>query len=326
MQTSKTQPPLIDMPMLFYTDQPWNFDHFTAMDKTFYNIMKSKLGLSAWLSIQSIFMNTLLLTFLFSTPEFRSWQFFPLMMQATIDIVGPGFANLIYECKLFQYLPVLEGKVIKQVGYSPAFIRNSSTLLTLYGPLECLIMNLRCILNEYSTGFCLLATSFYRYVLVCHPTMTIGPKFYKSVAGILISILFLSVFGSISHLLFFKRYGDVGDIYINSYHYGSLYAPTVSKFVQEKNIFFSILSNFEKNTRKLTIVVTKNGTCIFRLFEHTNLEGQRSTKLSFSARFSMCEKNNNSRVFFSVFFQKCRTQVEGVHINISSDINLFDMY
>ena len=234
MQTTKTQPPLVDLPMLFSTDEPWNFDHFTVMDKAFYKIMHAKLGLSAWLSIQSIFMNTLLLTFLFATPEFRSWQFFPLMMQATIDILGPGLANLVYEWKVFHHLPVLEERIIKQVGFSPAFLRNSNDLLTIYGTLECLIMNLRCLLNEYSTGLCLLATSLYRYLLVCHPTFTIGPRFYKFVAGLLITIVFLSVLGSIFHLLFFKEYGDVRNIYINSYHYGSVYAPTLSKFVQKR--------------------------------------------------------------------------------------------
>ena len=224
---STTQPPIAEDPDLFYSIGPQDFHHFTVMDETFYKIMHAKLGLSTWLSIQSILMNTLLLTFLFSTPEFRSWQFFPLMMQATIDIIGPGVANLVYEWKLFNYLPVLEENV-KNFGYREAFIRNSNDLLTIYGPFECLIMSLRLLLNEYSTGFCLLATSFYRYLLVCHPTFTIAPRFYKSVAGILIGILFLSVSGSISRLYF----TDFTFMIIGTYN--SPYAPELLELVQER--------------------------------------------------------------------------------------------
>ena len=239
MHTTKTQSPLDAPPRLFYTDEPCNLDHFTAMDKTFYNIMHSKLGLSTWLSIQSILMNTLLLTFLFSTPEFRSWQFFPLMMQATIDIVGPGFANLVYEWQVFKYLPVLEEKIIKLFRCNPAYIRDSNDLLTIYGPLECIIMNLRCLLNEYSTGFCLLAISFYRYLLVCHPTFTVNQRFYKTAAGLLVSILLLSVLGSIFHLMFLNRYGDIRNADMDPDFYGSVFAPALSKFVQErKNVSY----------------------------------------------------------------------------------------
>ena len=220
------------------------------MDKMFYKIMHCKLGLSTWLSIQSIFMNTLLLTFLISTPEFRSWQFFPLMMQATIDIVGPGFANLVYEWQIFKYLPVLEEKIIELFSCSPASIRNSNDLLTIYGTLECLIMNLRCLLNEYSTGFCLLAVSLYRYLLVCHPTFTVNQRFYKTVAGLLVSVLVLSVLGSIFHLMLFKEYSEGTDM--DSLSLVFAYAPALSKFVQERkndsneNLLCIVLIHFEE--------------------------------------------------------------------------------
>ena len=44
----------------------------------------------------------------------------------------------------------------------------------------------RDLLQRLATGFCLLVTAFYRYLLVCHPNSNLGPKIYKPMAAVLV--------------------------------------------------------------------------------------------------------------------------------------------
>ena len=173
----------------------FNFDDSTkfpylypVIDDKFFDIMRIRLAVSSWLSLQCIVENMFLLTFLFTSKEFRSWLFFPLMMQATIDVIGPGIANMAFEWKLYNYWPKLSERIVETDLQKP-FITDYQLLMQLHGIGACLLMHLRCLLNDYSTGYCLLATAIFRYVLVCHPTINIRGKMKKTAAALLVLIL-----------------------------------------------------------------------------------------------------------------------------------------
>ena len=180
----------------FATEVTIDPDPRPVVDGTFYSIMTTRLGISSYLSIQNVIMNFLLLTFLFTAKEFRNWQFFPLMMQASVDIMGPGISNLIFEWLLNRQWPVIEDYLTDNVFLRRPLIKESYTMQTIYGIFPCFLMQLRCLLNEYSTGYCLLVTAFYRYLLVCHPTFKLGPSVYKAMALVLVSLPLLGITSS----------------------------------------------------------------------------------------------------------------------------------
>ena len=189
-----------------------------AMDETFYKVMHYRVGISTFLNIQSIIMNTFLLLFLFSYKEFRSWLFFPLMMQATVDIIGPGIANMIFEWKLYFHWPAISDDFdyASSVDESEPLIIDDVSLQVLPGPLGCVLMHLRSLLNEYSTGYCLLATAMFRYFLVCRPNFKLTTRFCKLVAVALVSIPSIAMFGSVIDLHFNKygyKYSDTFGLY-----------------------------------------------------------------------------------------------------------------
>ena len=198
-----------------------------AMDETFYKVMRYRVGISTWLNIQSVIMNFLLLLFLFSKKEFRSWLFFPLMMQATVDIVGPGIANLVFEWKMYFHWPAISdafdyhiyGDVLEPI------ISDYQSLQVLYGPFACVLIHLRSLLNEYSTGYCLLATAMFRYLLVCHPNFKLTSSFCKLVAAVLVSIPCVAMIGSLVDLLF-NDYGyeiNSASSFYGTHSYGDYY-------------------------------------------------------------------------------------------------------
>ena len=165
------------------------------VDGFFIKMMKMKLGLSTFFSIQSVVFNMLLLAFLLRHKDFRSWKFFPVIMQGFIDICGPGIANVVYEWKLMEkydaiakyfasdgyrgspYVPIMEFEIFHRIG----------------GLLGCVLLELRTFLNEYSTGFCLTATAFVRYMLVCQPSLKLTPNHHKVLAAGLITITSISM-------------------------------------------------------------------------------------------------------------------------------------
>ena len=122
-------------------------------DDSFVAIMRTRFGITTYLSIQSSIMNGLLLSFLLYNREFRSWLFFPLMLQAAIDIIGPGISNLFFEWKL--YLHVFS----TAESYSGVRDRNQRLVVGHVDDLNaltdgtgCILMYVRCLLNEYTTG------------------------------------------------------------------------------------------------------------------------------------------------------------------------------
>ena len=89
-------------------------------------------------------------------------------MQAAIDIAGPGFANIAYN--IISY-----GNLRYELDYIEYLLSEDFEKLTIVsGKLGCTLTFFRSILNEYTTGICVLTSSFFRYCLICHPTADIS--------------------------------------------------------------------------------------------------------------------------------------------------------
>ena len=122
-------------------------------DDSFVAIMKSRLGITSYLSIQSSIMNSLLLSFLLYNKEYRSWLFFPLMLQAAIDIIGPGISNLLFEWKLYIQVLSMTEHYNEFMDENQRFVvRRVEDLNALSDVTGCFLMYVRCLLNEYTTG------------------------------------------------------------------------------------------------------------------------------------------------------------------------------
>ena len=81
-----------------------------------------------------------------------------------MTLIGLGIANMIYETLVYKQVETRYELGIDRKLVLMAFL---SRLRNFNG---CILSLFRVVLNEYSTGFCLLATAYVRYVLVCHPT------------------------------------------------------------------------------------------------------------------------------------------------------------
>ena len=165
------------------------------VDEFFLKIMKLKLGVCTFFSIQSVGFNIMLLAFLLRHEDFRSWAFFPVIMQGLIDICGPGVANGIYEWKLMkQYNAKAEYFASDDfLGLPYVRIVEFESFHRIGGLLGCVLLELRTFLNEYSTGFCLTATAFVRYLLVCRPHLTLTSSHHKVLAAALVTLTSISI-------------------------------------------------------------------------------------------------------------------------------------
>ena len=174
------------------------------LDETFFSVMKVKRGIVCYLSAQCVLMNVILLSFLLMTKEFRKWMFYPVMFQALIDILGPGLANAINEVGLVQHMYEYRDKRVYASGFNKAFLNGIDQLFHGRTAFSCVVTYLRVLINEYSTGFCILVTAFYRYVLVCHPAMKIPRKLCILLSLSVTGITVIGTFGGTVDLLFNK--------------------------------------------------------------------------------------------------------------------------
>ena len=137
-------------------------------------------NLSLFLSIQSTFLNFLLILNLLLDKEFRTWQFYPITFQIYCDLIGAGIANTVYELnngyeKLFGDINSkisTFGLSVNEVDYFHA-----STQFWM-----CFLTYLRVYMNECSTEVCVCATGLIRYLLVCRPTMIVKGVIYRRIA------------------------------------------------------------------------------------------------------------------------------------------------
>ena len=67
------------------------------------------------------------------------------------------------------------------------------------------------LLNEYSTGCCMLATALFRYTLVCHPHVDIHKKISFRVSIGIVVINILAIIAGTAAILFRRTNVDARD-------------------------------------------------------------------------------------------------------------------
>ena len=169
-------------------------DEMFELNADYLSVISSIRRLSSCLSVPCIFYNILLLTVLVSDKDFRSWQFFPMMMQCGMDAIGPGLANIVYNYQL-------ESKAVTMNDLPVEFIWTEKKVplkvFSYFGRYDgydaCAWTYLREYFIEVTTGICVCATALYRYLLVCHPTYKVEDIFYKKGAVFITSIIVFEI-------------------------------------------------------------------------------------------------------------------------------------
>ena len=161
-------------------------------DSLFVNLILIK-SVSISGSAICIILNTLLIYFILSSDEFRDLKFFPVGFQALIDILGPGVSNIAYEIVSYERLHNFRYQEI------PSYMSmiNLDRFSRVGGLFACILTYFRTILNEYTTGYCILASAFVRYCLICRPTSEILTK--NRLKAIMCGILIISLLAILSN-------------------------------------------------------------------------------------------------------------------------------
>ena len=185
--------------------------HGLEMNELFLTFISAKQILGCSLSLICVVFNAILLCFLASKEQFRSWVFCPLAFQATVDILGPGIANFFYEIYYYDSMVTQREARLSTFGYAKVS-PGSLTLIKIlrFRPIGCVMTYLREFLNEFSTGFCILTTAFFRYLAVCHPLYRPSKFFHRRISLSLMALVLLSLTAITADLMF------------NSYIYGPL--------------------------------------------------------------------------------------------------------
>ena len=171
------------------------------IDDAVLGFMKTKQLMEIGLSSISIVYNILLIVFLLKTDEFHSWAFFPIMMQAFVDIIGPGIANIVFECQLTTRMREFIVQQTRTNSIPFLLPRDFVLFNSLSGIPQCLLVYLRVLLNEYTTGCCMVATAVFRYLSVYQPTWHIKQKLCPRVAIAIVSVVFVASLASVLQLL-----------------------------------------------------------------------------------------------------------------------------
>ena len=143
------------------TENPHVFSHFYSdfvyfekevkylWDDSVGTVFVVKHYSSLLLSALCVFLNSLLVLFLATNKGFRDLKFFPLALQAVVDIIGPGMANFVFEIVSYRNVKK-EVFMFRNDGLS---VRSMEfTLSRIGGVPGCLLALLRMVLNEYTTG------------------------------------------------------------------------------------------------------------------------------------------------------------------------------
>ena len=146
------------------TENPRVFSHFERVsgyldsenekylwDDSVETIFAVKHYSSLLLSALCVFLNSLLVLFLATNKGFRDMKFFPLALQAVVDIIGPGVANCVFEVRSYQKtMDILRLSASRGDSTSLRALKNFATVIG--GDTGCLLALLRMVLNEYATG------------------------------------------------------------------------------------------------------------------------------------------------------------------------------
>ena len=152
-----------------------------------------------WSTIFAVFgsttclaLNAYLIFCLFTVVDLKNLFFFPVGVQAAIDAIGPGLANIVYLCLSTRQMRVNLPDPEDYEDYR-SYISHSTIQfdVILYSHIGCVLTFLRSILNEYGTGVCVLASAFIRYCLVCHPTTNILTELRMKLLCVTLTVVIL---------------------------------------------------------------------------------------------------------------------------------------
>ena len=194
------------------------------LDGVFEVVMQIKFLVQLCLSSTCILFNALFVSFLLSQKQFRSWMFFPIIMQAIIDIVSAGFMNILFEKAQLIRLQQLISYQLRIIGKPRVSIQEIITsYFSKYSYKLCLLTYARILLNEYGTCYCILATAFFRYLGVCCHFTEIPANFHRRFSFILLAVIGLSFSGMALALVFDERFLFDGESIANNIgYYGRL--------------------------------------------------------------------------------------------------------
>ena len=178
------------------------------LSENYFLFLTIRRNVTIVLSAMSTVLNFFLLLNLLVDKESRTWDFYPIILQAFCDMIGPGVANIIHEVGNTGILDHLKnadyqflmGRI--PLSYVGTFYSSESVL-------DCVLNYMRVFLNEYSTGLCICASGLLRYLYICHPTY-IMEKFQRNTACI-ISLVTLLALVAITLDLKWNHYHDDHD-------------------------------------------------------------------------------------------------------------------
>ena len=176
-----------------------------SWDSGLANFITTKTIISIVSSAVCIVLNSLLVFFIFSHSEFRDWKFYPTAIQALADVIGPGIGNLWYEWLVYEQLQLRIKQAI-EIDV-PLTLNTLQAVTQLKNFSSCVLSLLRIVVNEYTTGPCVLATAFVRYALVVHPTKNLVRK-WVLVSQVLIIVAIGVVSLVVKTLTTFHRVGS----------------------------------------------------------------------------------------------------------------------
>ena len=118
------------------------------LDGVFEMVMQAKLLLQLGLSASCILFNALFISFLLSKKHFRSWMFFPIFLQALVDIISAGFMNIWFENLYMNHLQNLKKGQLLEIGEARATIYQMTSLYATKDFVYCFLSFSRILLNE----------------------------------------------------------------------------------------------------------------------------------------------------------------------------------
>ena len=234
-----------------------------------------------------VILNAMLLFFLCTRKKFRNLKFFPLMFQALVDMMGSGIANIIHELLLYpQFKKEVTSKIDPDSNESKeVFYDSLLSLIRLSGLWGCFITYLRLVLNEHTTGLCVLLAAFIRYVLVCHPRR----KILNRCLGMLCSFSIIYVILALT--------ANVLDMYFNFYPQPIGISVVSSKryyFAAKGKIFLHNCEAYASRTNKraiidciISLVIPASISCFFYVSIMVTLY-RRKTRSSRNSTLSIC--------------------------------------
>ena len=162
-------------------------------------------------SALSVFLNVFLIISLLVVEELRKMIFFPIALQAFMDVLGPGISNVIHVIwsqGLLWYIENSPSDYDYLYKTELSYLYEFAASTTVNGIFTCVLIFFKSILNETSTGFCITASAFIRYCMICHPAKDLltSTQLKGLSTTIVLLILVSLVFNGLAFMFIFEPF------------------------------------------------------------------------------------------------------------------------